>query len=132
MEPWPGAPHPQGARWDGRGTNFALYSQAASAVDLCLFDEAGDESRVRLEECTGFVWHGFVPGVGRGQRYGFRVHGAYDPAGGFFCDPSKLLLDPYARAIEGEVRWADELAVPGLDSAARVPRSVVVDSPPEP
>jgi glycogen operon protein len=128
MEPWPGAPHPQGAYWDGRGTNFALYSQAASGVDVCLFDDAGAEERVRLEETTGFVWHGYVPGVAPGQRYGFRVHGELAPERGSFCDPAKLLLDPYARAIEGDVRWDDSLAVPGLDSAPHVPRSIVVDA----
>jgi pullulanase/glycogen debranching enzyme len=127
VQPWPGAPYPQGARWDGAGTNFALYTEPATAVEVCLFDEAGGETRVALEESLGFVWHGYVPGVGPGQRYGFRVHGPWSPDFGWFCDPAKLLLDPYARAIEGGIEWGGDLGEHGRDSAAQVPRSIVVD-----
>jgi isoamylase len=132
MRPWPGRPTPLGASWDGEGTNFAVFSQCAEEVDLCLFDEAGHETRIALEESTHFVWHGYLPQVGPGQRYGFRVDGPYDPARGHRFNPSKLLLDPYARAIEGTLVLDD--AVFGdagghqdhRDSAPFVPRSVVV------
>ncbi len=89
------------------GTNFALYSEAAEQVELCLFDRPTGvrEERVPLTEVDGFIWHGYLHGVGPGQRYGYRVHGAYDPAAGHRCNPAKLLLDPYAKAIEGRVRW---------------------------
>jgi isoamylase len=127
LEPWPGAPHRQGAHWDGAGTNFALYSEAADGVDVCLFDEAGAETRIALEERTAFVWHGYLRDVAPGQRYGYRVHGRYQPELGYFCDPSKLLLDPYARTIEGGIAWSEELARHGTDSAPFVPRSVVVE-----
>ena len=79
MHFWPGAAYPLGATWDGWGTNFALFSEAAERVELCLFDEAGSESRVELTEVDGFVWHGYLPAIGPGQRYGYRVHGPYDP-----------------------------------------------------
>src|ERR671930_16867 len=85
VQPAPGVPHPQGATWTGTGTNFALYSQAATTVEVCLFDESG-ETRIPLEETTGFVWHGFVAGVGPGVAYGFRVAGPYAPERGYFCD----------------------------------------------
>jgi isoamylase len=133
---WPGTPVPLGATWDGEGTNFALFSEAASAVDLCLFDERGREQRLRLPEVTGYVWHGYVPGIGPGQRYGFRVHGPYDPRHGHRCNPNKLLLDPYAKAVEGRVEWddavygyevgADDLTPDTRDSAPRVPKGIVI------
>jgi glycogen operon protein len=104
MEAWPGTPQRQGAHWDGRGTNFAVYSEAATGVDVCLLDGHGNETRVALEERTAFVWHGFLPGIEPGQRYGFRVSGPHDPEQGHFCDPSVLLLDPYARLIDGDFR----------------------------
>ncbi|MGO1562119.1 Glycogen debranching enzyme [Actinomycetales bacterium JB111] len=103
MQPWPGRPYPLGATFDGVGTNFALFSSAAEQVELCLIDDDGTEERIRLTEVDAFVWHGYVRGVRPGQRYGFRVHGPYDPARGQRCDPSKLLLDPYARAIDGQI-----------------------------
>jgi glycogen operon protein len=103
MRIWPGRPYPLGATYDGSGTNFALFSGVAERVELCLFDEAGNETRVDLPEMDAFVWHGYVPGLQPGQRYGFRVHGPYDPDQGHRCDPSKLLLDPYAKAIDGQI-----------------------------
>ena len=137
--PWPGRPAPLGATWDGEGTNVALYSPGAEAVDVCLLDDAPGggtrETRIPLEESTLHVWHGYLPQVGPGQRYGFRVDGPFDPAQGLRFNPSKLLLDPYARAVEGDLRLDDAVlgSVPGRDrsqqhqdSASHVPRSVVV------
>jgi glycogen operon protein len=124
-----------GATYDGEGTNFAVFSRVAERIELCLFDEAGREERVELPAMDGFTWHGYLGGVGPGQRYGYRVHGPWEPAQGVRCNPQKLLLDPYARAIDGDVRWADAIFghVPGhpfqrqeRDSAPDVPRSVVV------
>ncbi|CCI54320.1 glycogen debranching protein GlgX [Nostocoides jenkinsii] len=101
MQIWPGRPYPLGATYDGSGVNFALFSEIADAVDLCLIDDDGAEERIRLPEVDGFVWHGYLPGLQPGQRYGFRVHGPYAPLDGHRCDPTKLLLDPYALAIDG-------------------------------
>ncbi|WP_309134979.1 glycogen debranching protein GlgX [Cellulomonas sp.] len=103
MQIWPGRPYPLGATYDGTGTNFALFSGVAERVELCLIDADGSETRIDLPEVDAFVWHGYVPGLAPGQRYGFRVHGPYDPAQGHRCDPSKLLLDPYAKAIDGQI-----------------------------
>ncbi len=108
---WPGRPFPLGATYDGAGTNFSIFSEVAERVELCLFDaddSTGElvEERIVLEEMDGFCWHLYLPNVVPGQRYGYRVHGPWDPAQGKRCNPSKLLVDPYARAIEGEVRWA--------------------------
>ncbi len=103
MEIWPGTPYPLGATYDGSGVNFALFSEVAEDVELCLIDDGGVETRVEMPEVDGFVWHVFIPGVQPGQRYGYRVHGPYEPEQGHRCDPSKLLLDPYAKAIEGQV-----------------------------
>ena len=136
----PGSPAPLGAHWDGTGTNFALWSAGASAVDLCLFDASGDEQRHRLEETTHQVWHGRLPGVGPGQRYGYRVHGTYDPPAGQRYNPAKLLLDPYTRAVDGDLSLHPALfgypgdSVDGTardrhDSAPFVPRGVVVHDP---
>ncbi|MFE0149496.1 glycogen debranching protein GlgX [Nonomuraea sp. NPDC059007] len=136
IERWPGDPYPLGATYDGAGTNFALFSEVAERVELCLFDEDGKESAVRLSECDGFVWHGYLPGIGPGHRYGYRVHGPHDPARGLRCNPAKLLLDPYAKAIEGEVTWDEAVygymfgrpeTMNEADSAPFVPRSVVVN-----
>ena len=96
-----GKAYPLGATYDGSGTNFAVFSEVAERVELCLFDADGTETRVTLPEVDGFVWHGFVPNVEPGQRYGYRVHGPYDPNAGQRCNPNKLLLDPYAKAIDG-------------------------------
>ena len=100
-EIWPGKAYPLGATYDGSGTNFAVFSEAAEKVELCLFDADGTETRVTLPEVDGFVWHGFIPNIEPGQRYGYRVHGPYDPAAGQRCNPNKLLIDPYAKAIDG-------------------------------
>ena len=133
--PWPGRPRPLGATWDGEGTNVALFSQGAEAVDVCLFDDDGRETRIPLEESTFHVWHGYLPQVGPGQRYGFRVDGPFDPSAGQRYNPSKLLVDPYARAVEGDLVLDDAVfgSLPGRDgvqehrdSAPYVPKSVVV------
>ena len=133
--PWPGHPTPLGATWDGEGTNIALFSQGAEAVDVCLFDEHGVETRIPLLESTYHVWHGYLPQVGPGQRYGFRVDGPFEPAAGLRYNPSKLLVDPYARAIDGDFRLDDAVfgSAQGRDqlqdhrdSAAYVPKAVVV------
>jgi glycogen operon protein len=136
VEIWPGDAYPLGATWDGEGTNFSVFSSVADRVELCLFDERDKESRLDLPEVTAFCWHGYAPGVGPGQRYGFRVHGPWAPNQGHRCHPAKLLLDPYAKAIEGEVRWNEavfshrpgqEDTPDGDDSAPFVPRSIVID-----
>ncbi len=136
MHPWPGTPYPLGATYDGSGTNFALFSEVADRVELCLFADDGTETRVALPEIDAFVWHGYLPNVGPGQRYGYRVYGPYDPAAGHRCNPGKLLLDPYAKAIDGEVewdeacfsyRWNDHDRFNDRDSAPHLPKSVVVN-----
>ncbi len=103
MQIWPGHPYPLGATYDGSGTNFALYSSVASRVELCLVDADGGEKRIDVEESDAHVWHVYLPEVAPGQRYGYRVHGPYEPWAGHRCDPSKLLLDPYAKAIDGQI-----------------------------
>ena len=136
METWPGTAYPLGATYDGIGTNFALFSEVAERVELCLFDTDGAETRITLPEVDAFVWHGFLPGVTPGQRYGFRVHGPYDPSRGHRCNPAKLLLDPYAKAIDGQIDGDESLfsyhfAHPDdrsdLDSAAHTMKSVVIN-----
>lgn len=109
MEIWPGQPYPLGATFDGNGTNVALFSEVADGVELCLFDAEGGEERVALTEVDAYVWHGYLPGVQPGQRYGYRVHGPWDPARGLRCNPSKLLLDPYAKATVGDIDWDQSL-----------------------
>lgn len=99
---WPGKPAPLGSTFDGSGTNFAIFSEIAEKVELCLIDREGKEERVELNEITAHVWHAYLPNVGPGQRYGYRIYGPYDPANGLRCDPSKLLVDPYARAFDGD------------------------------
>ena len=116
MTIWPGTAYPLGATYDGTGTNFALYSSVAEAVELCLYDADGHETRVALPEMDALVWHGYVPGVGPGQRYGFRVHGPWEPAKGLRCNPTKLLLDPYAKAVEGSIDWHPSLFGHRLDA----------------
>jgi isoamylase len=137
MRVWPGKPYPLGATYDGVGTNFSLFSEVAERVELCLFDENGQETRVDLPEVTAFCWHGYLPEAEPGQRYGYRVHGPWAPEHGSRCNPNKLLLDPYAKAVEGEVNW-NEAVFPYRfadpegsfnedDSAPFVPRSVVIN-----
>src|SRR5689334_22731956 len=109
MQIWPGNAYPLGATFDGSGTNFALFSEVAERVELCLFDEDGTETCVDLTEVDAFVWHGYLPTVQPGQRYGYRVHGPWDPARGLRCNPAKLLLDPYAKATVGEIDWDQAL-----------------------
>ena len=99
---WPGSPYPLGSTYDGAGTNFTLFSGVAEKVELCLIDDEGAETRIELEEVDNHVWHAYLPGITPGQRYGYRVHGPWDPANGKRCDANKLLVDPYARAFDGE------------------------------
>ncbi|CAI9409319.1 glycogen debranching protein GlgX [Aestuariimicrobium sp. T2.26MG-19.2B] len=136
MQIWPGSPYPLGATYDGRGTNFALFSEVAERVELCLFDADRNETRVELTEVDAYVWHGYLPQVGPGQRYGYRVHGPFNPAAGLRCNPNKLLLDPYAKATEGQIAWdqslfgytfGDENSRNDEDSAARMMLGVVVN-----
>jgi glycogen operon protein len=134
---WPGNPYPLGATYDGAGTNFSLFSEVATRVELCLFDDNGRETRVDLPEMTVLCWHGYLPNSGPGQRYGFRVYGPWDPQNGARCNPNKLLLDPYGKAVDGAVRWNEavfpyyfsdpENSKNDLDSAAFVPKSVVAN-----
>jgi isoamylase len=136
LAPWPGRPFPPGATWDGEGTNVALFAPAAESVEVCLFDEAGRQRRVPLTETTHQVWHGYLPGVGPGQRYGFRVDGPFDAALGYRWNPSKLLADPYALAFDGDLvlddaifgypQHRDDTVQDHRDSAPFVPKSVVV------
>jgi isoamylase len=106
---WPGSAYPLGATFDGSGTNFALFSEHAERVELCLIDDRGRETRVELTEVDAYVWHAYLPGVQPGQRYGYRVHGPWDPAAGLRFNPSKLLLDPYTKATTGDIRWGQSL-----------------------
>jgi isoamylase len=135
-EVWPGEPYPLGATWDGVGTGFSLFSEVAEGVELCLFDDDGTEERLDLTEVDGFVWHGYLPGVMPGQRYGYRVRGPYDPAQGLRANPAKLLLDPYAKAVDGELTWNEALfpyrfrqpdRVNTADSAPYMPKNVVIN-----
>jgi isoamylase len=133
---WPGSSYPLGATWDGAGTNFALFSEVATSVELCLFSPVtGAETRVPLTETDGFVWHCYLPGAAPGQRYGYRVHGPYRPEHGLRCNPAKLLLDPYGKAVDGSVRWNEALfayrlhdpaVISTADSAPFMPRNVVI------
>ena len=136
MKIHPGNPYPLGATYDGAGTNFSPFSEVAERVELCLFDEAGNETRIDLPEVTAFCWHGYLPNVAPGQRYGYRVHGPWNPAEGHRCNPVKLLLDPYAKTVVGEVKW-NEAVLPyrrgepdsrnDLDSGPFMPRCVVIN-----
>jgi glycogen operon protein len=143
MRVWPGRPYPLGATWDGTGVNFALFSEHATGVELCLFreaDDAAEAARIRLTERTDQVWHCYLPDARPGQYYGYRVHGPYAPQEGLRFNPAKLLIDPYAKAITGAIRWSNDLfaykvgsgqedLVPDPDnSAGGVPKSVVIDS----
>jgi len=118
---WPGSPYPLGATYDGAGTNFSVFSEVAERVELCLIAPDGTEERIELDEVDGYVWHCYLPTVAPGQRYGFRVHGPWDPAAGLRCDPSKLLLDPYGKAFDGDFRFGQALF--SYDLAAEDPAS---------
>jgi glycogen operon protein len=136
---WRGKPYPLGATWDGSGVNFAIFSENAESVDLCLFEADGTEQRIRMVEQTDLVWHCYLPDVRPGQRYGYRVHGPYEPRSGHRFNPAKLLIDPYAKRIDGEVAWddslfgyrigaeEDDLEPDERDSAPFVPKGVVVN-----
>jgi glycogen operon protein len=140
-EAMPGRPFPVGAQWDGLGTNFSLWSENADRVELCLFDDDGTERRIDVLDQTAFQWHIYLPGVGPGQRYGYRVHGPYEPQHGLRFNPNKLLIDPYAKAIDGSVDYAAANTLPykpgagedadfdfdDTDDAAAIPKSVVID-----
>lgn len=109
MQTWPGSAYPLGATFDGNGTNFALFSEGADRVELCLFGERGRETRVDMLEVDAYVWHAYLPNIAPGQRYGYRVHGEYDPTSGKRFNPNKLLLDPYAKAVDGQVNWGQSV-----------------------
>ena len=139
MQIRPGSMYPLGASYDGAGVNFALYSQVAQKVELCLFDEHDVETRIEMTERNSYVWHNYIPGLHPGQRYGYRVYGPYDPVHGLRCNPNKLLLDPYAKAIEGNIDGDESLfsywfkspddnsAMNDLDSAAHTMKSAVIN-----
>jgi len=139
---WPGRTYPLGATWDGQGVNFALFSENATQVDLCLFDQpeqAEETHRIPLENPTNHIWHAYFPQLRPGQLYGYRVHGPYDPEGGHRFNPSKLLIDPYAKALTGKVQWCDamfgyrvgdplaDLSYDERNNAASVPKGVVIE-----
>ena len=135
MRIWPGQPYPLGATFDGIGTNFAVFSEVAECVELCLFED-GEEQRIELPEVSSYVWHGYLPDVGPGTRYGFRVQGPWALREGHRCNPAKLLLDPYAKAVEGEINWHKAVfpyvwshhdRASALNSAPYVPRSLVIN-----
>jgi glycogen operon protein len=142
MKVWPGHPYPLGATWDGSGVNFALFSENATGVELCLFDSENrnhETKRIRMTEQTDQVWHVYLPEARPGQLYGYRVDGPYSPTEGHRFNPAKLLLDPYARSIAGPIRWSDalfgytighpdsDLSLDERDSAEGLPKCVVVD-----
>ena len=141
LEVWPGRPFPLGPIWNGRGTNFSLFSEHAERVELCLFDKDDNETRIEVTERTAYNWHCYVPEVGPGQRYGYRVFGPYEPEEGHRFNPAKLLIDPYAKAIEGEIKWDKASTLPYIpddtdvadleaddeDDAEAIPKSLVVD-----
>jgi glycogen operon protein len=135
-EVWRGKAYPLGASYDGSGTNFSLFSGVAERIELCLFDADGAETRIVLPEVDGLVWHGFLPNIEPGQRYGYRVYGPYDPGAGQRCNPNKLLLDPYSKAIDGTFDWNQSLFGYNFgdpdsrnddDSAASMPKAVVIN-----
>jgi isoamylase len=138
----PGKPYPQGATWDGTGVNFSIYSEKATAVELCLFEEvdSGETESIQIRECTGYVWHCWLPGIKLSQLYGYRIHGPYDPERGERFNPAKLLIDPYAKALAGRLNWdapvfgyklgdpGEDLTRDEQDDAWGVPKSVVTTS----
>src|SRR5947209_13547951 len=140
-EMWPGSPFPLGPSWDGGGTNFSLFSEHAERVELCLFDSDDNETRVEVPGHTAYNWHCYLPGIGPGQRYGYRVHGPYAPFEGDRFNAAKLLIDPYAKSIEGAVRWDEANVLPYVpadaddadverddeDDVSAMPKCVVID-----
>ncbi|HET7428270.1 MAG TPA: glycogen debranching protein GlgX [Gaiellales bacterium] len=136
---WPGAPYPLGATWDGEGTNFSIFSEHATGVELCLFDEHGLERRIELVERTDLIWHAYLPDVRPGQLYGYRLQGPYEPAEGHRFNPNKLVLDPYAKAVNGDIEWNDalfgyrvgdpdaDMTFDERDSAPYMPKCAVID-----
>ena len=142
MRVWPGKPYPLGATWDGEGVNFALFSENATAVELCLFDgpdSAKESYCLRVEERTDQIWHVYLPGLWPSQHYGYRVHGPYDPEAGHRFNPHKLLIDPYAKAVAGTIEWSDamfgyrigdpkaDLSFDSRNNAGNIPKCVVID-----
>lgn len=136
VQTWPGSSYPLGATFDGNGTNFALFSEGAEKVELCLFDDDGTETRIELIDVDAYVWHAYLPEVRPGQVYGYRVHGPYDPANGMRFNPNKVLLDPYAKAVNGQVAWGQSVFGYNFgepdsrndeDSAAAAMKGVVVN-----
>src|SRR5688572_5892022 len=137
MQIWPGRPYPLGATFDGFGTNFSLFSEVAQRVELCLFAAQRNETRVDLPETTALCWHGYLPDVRPGQCYGYRIHGPWDPDQGLWCNPNKVLIDPYAKAVEGPWQWNEALfpyhfgdpesSKNDLDSGPYVPKCVVIN-----
>ena len=142
MRIWPGRSYPLGATWDGEGVNFALFSENATGVELCLFEHAHAEKeshRIAVEERTDQVWHVYLPEVRPGQLYGYRVTGPYEPEAGHRFNSAKLLIDPYAKALSGRIEWSDamfgyrvgdpsaDLSKDDRDNAGNVPKSVVIE-----
>jgi isoamylase len=137
MQVWPGKPYPLGATYDGSGTNFSVFSEVAERVELCLYDDDEHETRIDLPESTALCWHGYLPNVRPGQRYGYRIHGPWGPDNGLWCNPAKVLLDPYAKAIDGLWDWNEAIfpyhfgnpegSSNDLDSAPYVAKSVVIN-----
>jgi isoamylase len=137
MRVWPGRPYPLGGTFDGVGTNFSIFSEVAQRVELCLFDDDGAETKVDLPESTALCWHGYLPDVRPGQCYGYRVHGPWAPEHGQWCNPAKLLLDPYAKAVDGGWKWNESMfpyhfgqpedSKNDLDSGPFMPKSVVIN-----
>lgn len=113
---WPGSPYPLGPVFDGGGTNFSIFAEVAERIELCLIDADGVETRGVMPERNGLIWHGYLPRIGPGQRYGYRIHGPHDPARGLRCNSAKLLLNPYAKAIEGDVFGLGESFAPARTS----------------
>ena len=137
---YPGSPFPLGAAWDGEGVNFAIFSENATAIDLCLFDaKTNREKRIRIKEVDNHIWHAYVPELKPGQLYGYRVYGPYEPQNGHRFNPNKLLIDPYAKALSGPVEWdnaifgyeignaEEDLSFSEKNSASHVPKSIVID-----
>ncbi len=142
LKVYPGTPYPLGATWDGNGVNFALFAQNATDVDLCLFNSTEDQTethRIKMFERSHQIWHAYLPDIKPGQLYGYRVHGTFDPNNGHRFNPNKLLLDPYAKAISGTIKWHNslfgyqmghedaDLSFNDEDSAPYIPKAVVID-----